>query len=127
MDVLLLSSLGRIGIVETKLAYNPERRREVVAQILEYALNMSDNEDKILEKYPIPDLDGVPIVDSEEVRNHFRDTDFLLIVAGDEIDPRAVKLSQSLAGDHMITAWDLATIDVSLFQATDRIYFRNSC
>src|SRR5690349_625599 len=28
IDVLLLSSQGRIGIVETKLSFNPERRRE---------------------------------------------------------------------------------------------------
>jgi hypothetical protein len=38
LDVLLLSESGRIGIVETKLAYNPEARREVLAQLLEYAL-----------------------------------------------------------------------------------------
>lgn len=37
IDVLLLSSRGRIGIVETKLSYNPEKRRTVVAQVLDYA------------------------------------------------------------------------------------------
>jgi hypothetical protein len=42
IDVLLLSSQGRIGIVETKLAFNPERRREVVAQILEYAVALQE-------------------------------------------------------------------------------------
>ncbi len=31
IDVLLLSSLGRICVVETKLSFHPERRREVVA------------------------------------------------------------------------------------------------
>jgi hypothetical protein len=42
IDVLLVSSYGRIGIVETKLSYNPQKRREVVAQVLDYALSLQD-------------------------------------------------------------------------------------
>jgi len=36
IDVLLLSSQGRVAIVETKLASNPELRRQVLAQALDY-------------------------------------------------------------------------------------------
>lgn len=42
IDVLLLSPSGPIAIVETKLAFNPGARREVVAQILNYALALQD-------------------------------------------------------------------------------------
>jgi len=37
IDLLLLDSSGRVTIVETKLARNPEVRREVIGQIVEYA------------------------------------------------------------------------------------------
>ncbi|MEO5897740.1 MAG: hypothetical protein ABIS06_18780 [Vicinamibacterales bacterium] len=40
IDLLLLSSLGRMGVVETRLSFNPERRREVGAQILDYAVTL---------------------------------------------------------------------------------------
>jgi hypothetical protein len=43
IDVLLLSSYGRIGIVETKLSYNPQARREVVAQLMDYALALKES------------------------------------------------------------------------------------
>src|SRR5262245_44307579 len=33
IDVLLLSSQGRVAVVETKLASNPELRRRVLAQV----------------------------------------------------------------------------------------------
>jgi hypothetical protein len=35
IDVLLLSESGRVGIVETKLSYNPENRRTVLAQVMD--------------------------------------------------------------------------------------------
>lgn len=42
IDVLLLSSDGVLTIVETKLGKNPESRREVIGQVLEYAAFASD-------------------------------------------------------------------------------------
>jgi hypothetical protein len=42
IDLLLLSSDGVVTIVETKLARNPESRREVVGQVLEYAAFVSE-------------------------------------------------------------------------------------
>src|SRR3954471_8104181 len=37
IDVLLVSESGRVAIVETKLSYNREGRRSVLAQLLDYA------------------------------------------------------------------------------------------
>lgn len=39
-DILYIDTSGRLTVVETKLRRNPEARREVVGQILEYAANM---------------------------------------------------------------------------------------
>ena len=42
IDVLLLSSEGRVAVVETKLAGNPELRRRVLAQALDYLAHLAD-------------------------------------------------------------------------------------
>jgi hypothetical protein len=53
IDVLLVSASGRIGIVETKMAYNAEKRRAVLAQVLEYSLGL-----KALDADDLPALSG---------------------------------------------------------------------
>ncbi len=55
IDILLISESGRIGIFETKLMYNPESRRNVVVQLLEYALNLPnpDAYESILKDKPV--------------------------------------------------------------------------
>lgn len=113
IDVLLISSSGRIGIVETKLAYNRERRRGVLAQVLNYAVHL-----------PELDLDQMPPIPSdvdvsrEDMAEHLAQGDFLLIIAGDEIDPRALKLSHAIVGDHMLNQWELALVDLTLYERT---------
>lgn len=115
IDVLLVSRLGRVGIVETKLFFNPEARRTVLAQALDYAIHL-----------PEIKLDNLPIVPSEvgvareDIEEHLATGDFLLIVAGDDLDPRAVRLSEALLGEHLANPWDLAMVDVSLYEATEQ-------
>ena len=41
LDILMISPNGELTIVETKLWRNPEARRKVVAQILDYAKELS--------------------------------------------------------------------------------------
>jgi hypothetical protein len=114
IDVLLVSELGRVAIVETKLAYNPGARREVVAQVLDYAIH--------LQSTSVTDLPQVPRVHdgrptAGEVENKLREGDYLLIVASDQLDPRAVKLSEVLLGEHLVRPWDLVLVDVAVFQS----------
>jgi len=99
------------------LAHNPEARRTVVAQVLEYAINLSS----IVQLPPIPKIDGNrPFVDPEDVRNGLQEGDYLLIIAGDQLDSRAVKLSEALLARHLLRAWDLALVEVAVFeQQTD--------
>jgi hypothetical protein len=118
IDVLLISESGRIGIVETKLAYNPERRRNVLAQILDYSVHLTEMSPKLLPDLP-KDEKGDHIIGYDEMAQHLADGDFLLIVTGDELDERAVRLSETLLGDHQINPWDLALIDLSLYQTEE--------
>jgi hypothetical protein len=113
IDVLLVSESGRIAIVETKLAYNPEARRTVVAQLLEYAIH--------LPSVPISELPEIPksaggqlFVEQEDLEENIHAP--LLIIAGDQLDPRAVKLGNALLGKHLIHGWDLALVEVAVFQ-----------
>jgi hypothetical protein len=111
LDVLLVSSSGRIGIVETKLSFNPERRREVVAQVLDYAV--------ALQEMPADDLPplpaGAPTGLDVEIEERRRGGNFLLIIAGDQIEPRAIRLGERLFGGHLASEWDLAMIDLNLY------------
>lgn len=115
IDILILSEFGRIGIIETKLAHNPDARREVVAQVLEYAIHLPSV--PIEELPPIPIVDGGrPFVDLDTVEKKLQEGDYLLIIAGDQLDPRAVKLSNTLLSKHMIYGWDLALVGVAVFE-----------
>lgn len=111
VDVLLVSSHGRIGIVETKLSYNPQKRREVVAQVLDYALSLQDTDPEDL-----PDLPNSPHAPLEEdLAECLRSGRFLLIIAGDALDPRALRLSQSVLARHLTSEWDLVMIDLNVY------------
>lgn len=114
VDVLLLSSRGRIGIVETKLSYNPEKRRTVVAQVLDYAFAMQDM--TLDELPPLPGGELVP--DPADVEECLAAGRFLLVIAGDAMDPRALRLSEGLLGRHLTAEWDLAMVDLNLFRST---------
>jgi hypothetical protein len=111
IDVLLVSEFGRLGIVETKLFQNPEARRQVVAQALEYAIHLS-----------MPDLPkdaprrgkGLPFVELDDIQEKIKEP--LIIIAGDELDPRAVKLSTAVIGKHIGYGWDLALVELAVFQ-----------
>jgi hypothetical protein len=55
IDNLFLSTQGYLTLVETKLWRNPEARREVVGQIIDYAKDISqltyDNLEKLVKEY----------------------------------------------------------------------------
>jgi hypothetical protein len=113
VDVLLLSSRGRIGIVETKLSFNPERRREVVAQICDYALALQEKAYGELPEMPTVEDTGLPM--ENDIRESLALGNFLLIIAGDQIDPRALRLGTAVFAGHLTREWDLAMVDMNLF------------
>jgi hypothetical protein len=117
IDVLLVSSRGRVCIVETKLASNPEKRREVIAQILDYAIALQGAS---LEDLPaLPVIDGKPFTTESYVRESLMTGEFLLVVAGDELDPRAIRLSKAVLATHIANPWDLAMVDLNIYCRSD--------
>lgn len=111
IDVLLVSSYGRVGLVETKLSYNPQRRREVVAQLLDYALALQDAGRDLLPA--LPESEDAP--DEDDLVDAVGAGKFLLLIAGDALDPRALRLSDAMLSKHLTNEWDLAMIDVNVF------------
>lgn len=105
IDLLLVDYQGRMTIVETKLARNPEARREVVGQIIEYASFVSqwtaDHIEKQANSYlhskGKPDLyecltDGLDTAEAadpddfrDKVEENLRAGDIRLVIAVDEL------------------------------------------
>jgi hypothetical protein len=114
IDVLFLSSQGRIGIVETKLSFNPERRREVVAQILDYAVAL---EEVPFDRLPrLADTNFAYPPTQHDIEDALRTGRFLLIVAGDHLEARAIRLSDAVLAGHLTSEWDLAMVDLNLYE-----------
>ena len=115
IDVLLISSQGRVAVVETKLATNPELRRRVLAQALDYLTHLSDRFADSMPEIP-KDENGDAIADEEDIRECIAQGDALVIIASDEVDLRAARLSRSLLADHLVKQWDLALIDLAFYR-----------
>jgi hypothetical protein len=116
IDVLLLSSSGRIGVVETKLSFNPERRREVVAQILDYAIALQETPFDRLP--PISESSALNPPTEHDIQDALTAGRLLLIVAGDRLESRAIRLSESILAAHLTSEWDLAMIDLNVYEGT---------
>jgi hypothetical protein len=115
IDVLLVSEFGRLGIIETKLFHNPEARRAVVVQAIEYAIHLAISD---LPSETPRTAEGQPFVELDDVREKIQEP--LIVIAGDQLDPRAVKLSNAVLGKHVGNGWDLALVELSIFeQETD--------
>jgi len=120
IDNLYVSPRGGITIVETKLWRNPEKHRTVVAQIIDYAKELSKwNYDQLnaailkaardenvehkrsLEQIISPNLQeiGMTIVDFQErVIATIENGEFLLLIIGDRISPNLALLTESISG-----------------------------
>jgi len=115
IDVLLVSSQGRVAVVETKLASNPELRRRVLAQVLDYLAHLPAEFGDSMPKVP-DDENGEPVADVDDIREAVSQGDVLVIIASDEVDPRVAKLSRTLLSDHLVKQWDLALVDLALYR-----------
>ena len=115
IDVLLVSSQGRVAVVETKLASNPELRRRVLAQVLDYLAHLPAEFGDSMPKVP-EDENGEPVADADDIREAVSQGDVLVIIASDEVDPRVAKLSRTLLSDHLVKQWDLALVDLALYR-----------
>lgn len=114
IDIAYASQTGRLTLVECKLWENPEARREVVAQILDYAKEITrfsyqDLNDAVcrargeqpdrnrlfeLARAETDELDEADFVD--DVSRHLADGRFLLLVVGDGIREGVERIAEHL-------------------------------
>lgn len=116
IDNLYITSEGKLCLVETKLWRNPEAHRTVIAQIIDYAKDLSLMEyedldekirhcrerqfgsaegimDIIKRKFP-KETDDIGI--EENIRRCLSTGDFLLLIVGDRIRPEVALLSKTI-------------------------------
>ena len=131
VDALYVNHLGRLTITEFKLWRNPQARREVIGQILDYAkdlaswgyedlqrevskrLNKNGNVlyDLVRERHP--NVSEAEFVDN--VSRHLRRGEFLLLIVGDGIQEGAaniVDFVQRFSGLH----FNLAMVEAALYR-----------
>lgn len=112
----------RFVVVEDKLCKNPEARREVLGQLLDYSRALrSIDVNRLSELLP----NHGPWVDANEdlIRPALRDGNFLLLVCGDEIQRRLIEYLDHLKEqfDPLIAA-DLALMSIAIFSnGTDHV------
>lgn len=106
----------RFVIVEDKLFRNPEARREVLGQLLDYAKVLRGTDFERFSEL-LPD-DCRAWLDANDylVSRALRDADFLLLVCGDRIQPRLIDYVKHLKEqlDPLISA-DVALMSIAIF------------
>ena len=141
-DIVLIGSDGILTIVETKLSRNPEARREVVAQLLEYAAYLSEwtiyevqqraeqffKSDRCLDKYHDKPFDEVLtdfLEDSDEsvevfkgkVEQNLRQGRIRLIVAVDEVGEQAQKIVTFV---NAYSSFDIYLLQIAEYEDHDK-------
>jgi hypothetical protein len=141
IDNFYVTPSGDIVIAETKLWRNPEARREVIGQILDYAKDLSRWSYEDLDRAAgaaqnrttdapkpaqglwaavqgigVPDLDEAPFVDA--ISRNLRRGRFLLLVVGDGIQEGAEGLTEFLQ-QHAGLHFTLAVIELAIFELSE--------
>ena len=131
LDALYVNHLGRLTLAEFKLWRNPQARREVIGQILDYAKDLAswgyeDLQSRVsmatgrkgnalydLIREHHPDVEEAAFVDN--VTRHLRRGEFLLLIIGDGIQEGAasiVDFVQRYSGLH----FNLALVEAALYR-----------
>ena len=141
IDVLLVNREGRITIVESKLKKNPEGKRKVFGQILDYATSIHnldyetfsakcgqytkdvetprDTDDPLasmMEEF----CDGFDATDfRKKVTNGLKLGRFLLIILGDKVHDELAEMVQFLT-DHSQLGFEFAAVEFMHFESKDQ-------
>lgn len=132
IDLIYATRDGRLALVETKLWRNPEARREVVGQIIDYAAQASlwTVEDlqrvvfrrtgrQLLEiiKVQLPDLDEAAFCDG--VSRSLRHGRFLLLICGDGIREGTERIARYLNRSSTLD-FTLGLVEIAVFEDEHR-------
>lgn len=134
VDILFTSATGYLTLVETKLWDNPESRREVVGQIIDYAKDLSrwsfeDLDQAVRRAMNPPELKGKGLIEivrcaqpdfpevsyRDTVSRNLRRGSALLIVAGNGIREGVAEIAEYLQGTPNLH-FSLALVELALFQ-----------
>jgi hypothetical protein len=109
-------SFRRFVLVEDKLCRNPEARREVLGQILDYSRALRGLDVERLSELLGEELGSWVLANDDLIGNALADGDFLLLLCGDQIRPRLVAYVNHLKDqlDPLISA-DVALVSVAIF------------
>ena len=136
IDNLFINKMGLLTLVECKLWKNPEARREVVGQILDYAKEISswsyDDLEAAIRAAPqksgislcgivsqhSEELDEIDFVDS--VSRNLRRGRFLLLVVGSGIR-ESVELIVDFLQRHAHLNFSLALVETGMFQLPEEL------
>jgi len=133
IDDLYITALGQLVIVETKLWKNPEKHRTVVAQIIDYAKEVSrwsyDDLNKAIlassRAYgvsksfeEIVDValknEGISLSEFQErVVENLQNGEFLLLIVGDRISPNIALLTDAIHGSPGLS-FTLGLVEIQL-------------
>ena len=129
VDALYINALGRLILAEFKLWRNPQARREVIGQILDYtkelaswtyedlqrevsrALRRKGNVPYELVRAHAPDVDEAQFVDN--VSRHLRRGEYLLLIIGDGIR-EGVESIVNFVQNHSGLHFNLALVEAAL-------------
>jgi hypothetical protein len=135
IDALYVTPEGKICVVETKLWRNPEAHRSVVAQIIDYAKDLSkmsfdsfcesvtknkssDSKKiffkKIKEKFP--NINEIRL--QQNIQDALPHGRFLLIIVGDEIFPEVAFLTESISSAPHLE-FNIALAELRFYRSQD--------
>jgi len=136
LDILMITPLGELAIIETKLWRNPEARRKVIAQILDYAKELSrwsyeDITREVNRKlgtkgnilYELAQKENPEQLTEEKdfvdsVSRNLARGKFLLLVVGDGIKEGAQGISEFLSNSAHLN-FTLAMIELSIYESPE--------
>ena len=131
LDALYVNHLGRLTLAEFKLWRNPQARREVIGQILDYAKELAswgyqDLQSKVslalgrkgnvlydLVRERHPEVGEAAFVDS--VTRHLKRGEFLMLIVGDGIREDVEKIVDFVQG-HSGLHFNLALVEAALWR-----------
>jgi len=136
IDLLYLNSKGYISLIETKLWRNPEARRTVVAQIIDYAKDMAGwsysdlvaainkankstgNTDPLVELFEqIEEDEFDPHIFIDRVSKNLEKGRFLLAIVGDGIHESIIEMSLFLQQTPHL-GYSLQLIELAIYRET---------
>ena len=115
IDALYVNPLGRIILTEFKLWRNPQARREVIGQILDYAKELASWSYEDLQRQVSIALNQSGNILIDNVTRHLRRGEFLLLIVGDGIQEgvaNIVDFVQRHSGLH----FNLALVEAALYR-----------